>query len=119
MWSPSPSTLWREQVARWAERGWPVVEWPNTLPRMIPAVREFYAAVMERRLTHDGDPRLARHIANATIKEDSRGQRIVKQARGQKIDLAVCAVMADDVARSQLPEPVRVIDDIEIVYLNI
>jgi len=33
---------------------------------MIPAVRKFYAAVMERRLSRAGDPRLARHIANAT-----------------------------------------------------
>jgi phage terminase large subunit-like protein len=99
-------SLWREQMARWTERGWPVVEFPNILPRMIPAVREFYAAVIEKRLTHDGDPRLARHIANATIKEDSRGQRIVKQNRGQKIDLAVCAVMAWDRARNQPPEPV-------------
>jgi phage terminase large subunit-like protein len=85
---------------------------------MILAIREFYAAVIKRRLTHDGDPRLSRHIANATIKEDSRGQRIVKQARGQKIDLAVCAVMADDVARSRLPETPRVIDQIEVYWLN-
>lgn len=94
-------SLWREQVARWTQRGWPIIEFPNTLPRMIPAVREFYAAVVEKHLTHDGDPRLARHIANATVKEDSRGQRIAKKARGQKIDLAICAVMADDVARNR------------------
>jgi phage terminase large subunit-like protein len=82
-----------------------VVEWPNTLPRMTPACRDFYAAVVEQRLTHDGDPRLARHMANATIKEDGRGQRIVKQARGQKIDLAVCAAMAHDTASRHEPEP--------------
>lgn len=93
-------SLWREQAARWVERGWPVVEFPNTLPRMVPAVREFYAAATSAGLTHDGDPRLARHIANATVKEDSRGARIVKQARGQKIDLAICAVMAYDRART-------------------
>jgi hypothetical protein len=43
-------SLWREQIARWTDRGWPVVEWPNTLPRMIPACRDFYAAVVEQRL---------------------------------------------------------------------
>ena len=42
---------------------------------------------------------MARHIENATTKEDSRGVRIVKQARGQKIDLAICAFMGHDVAR--------------------
>ena len=103
---------WRAQATRWAERGWPVVEYPNVLARTVPAIREFYAAVVEsaeavkagqpekRRITHDGDPRMARHIANATTKEDSRGVRIVKQARGQKIDLAVCAFMAHDQART-------------------
>lgn len=102
---------WREQIARWSERGWNVIEFPNVLPRTIPAIREFYAAVVEsaeavraghpekRRITHDGDPRMARHIENATTKEDSRGVRIVKQARGQKIDLAICAFMGHDVAR--------------------
>lgn len=108
---------WREHIGRWRERGWVVLEFPNVLPRTIPAVREFYAAVTEsaeavraghserRRITHDGDPRMARHIANATTKEDSRGVRIVKQARGQKIDLAVCAFMGYDVARTSAPAP--------------
>ncbi len=44
-------SLWREQIARWTDRGWPVVERPNSLPRMIPACRDFYAAVVEKRLT--------------------------------------------------------------------
>lgn len=108
---------WRAQATRWRDRGWPVIEYPNTLPRTVPAIREFYAAVVEsaeavknghpekRRVTHDGDPRMARHIANATIKEDSRGQRIVKVARGQKIDLAICAFMAHDQARIQPEKP--------------
>jgi phage terminase large subunit-like protein len=109
-------SLWREQIARWVERGWPVVEFPNTLPRMVPAVREFYAAATGDGLTHDGDPRLARHIANATVKEDSRGARIVKQARGQKIDLAVCAVMAYDRAKIP-PEPVSVYESRTLTLL--
>ena len=100
-------SLWREQIARWTERGWPVVEFPNTLPRMIPATREFYAAATGDGLTHDGDPRLARHIANATTREDSRGVRLAKQARGQKIDAAVAAVMAFDRARVAAPPASR------------
>lgn len=107
---------WREHINRWRERGWNVIEFPNVLPRTVPAIREFYAAVTEsaeavraghpekRRITHDGDPRMARHIANATTKEDSRGVRIVKQARGQKIDLAVCAFMGYDAARVAPPQ---------------
>lgn len=81
----------------------PVVEWhTNSLRRMVPACQEFYTAVTEpgdeRRLTHDGDLRLARHVGNAVIKEDQHGPRIVKESKTspRKIDLAVAAVVAYD-----------------------
>lgn len=91
---------WREQLARWVEMGLPVIEWPtNSLQRMVPACSEFYRAVMEKRLSHDGNPTLARHIANAVIKEDRFGRRIVKDRASQKIDAAVAAVIAYDRAR--------------------
>jgi phage terminase large subunit-like protein len=63
---------------------------------MVPACQDFYTAVMEKTISHDGDERLASHIANAVLKEDRHGPRIVKEARGssRKIDLAVCAVGA-------------------------
>lgn len=100
---------WREQIARWGELGMPVVEWPsNSLARIVPAVKEFYRAVVEGRVTHDGDKRLARHLANATIKEDSRGARIVKRARGAKIDLAVAAIIGHDRAIAHMPADVQV-----------
>jgi phage terminase large subunit-like protein len=89
--------------------GFPILAWPtNSLARMVPACSEFYAAVMEKRLTHDGDPRLASHIANATLKEDRYGSRIVKEHKSskQKIDLAVCAVGAHDRARALAAAPV-------------
>lgn len=74
-----------------------IVSWPtNSLVRMVPACQEFYSAVIDKRLSHDGDPRLASHIANAILKEDRYGPRIIKEAKGspRKIDLAVCAVGA-------------------------
>lgn len=87
---------------RMEAEGYPITAWPtNSLARMVPACQEFYSAVVERRLTHDGDPRLAEHIANAVLKEDRHGPRIVKEAKSshRKIDLAVCAVGAHDRAR--------------------
>ncbi len=83
--------------ARLEAEGHRVIEWPtNSLARMVPACQEFYTAVMERTVTHDGDPRLAAHIGHAVLKEDHRGPRIVKEAKSsrRKIDLAVCAVGA-------------------------
>jgi len=88
--------------------GFPVVGWPtNSLQRMVPACAEFYEAVTDRRLTHDGDPRLAAHIANAVLKEDRYGPRIVKESKSsaRKIDLAVCAVGAHDRARYHASQP--------------
>lgn len=73
-----------------------IIEWPPSIARMVPACAEFYAAVIDKRLSHDGDPRLASHIANSVLKSDHRGERIVKEAKSstRKIDLAVCAVGA-------------------------
>jgi phage terminase large subunit-like protein len=100
---------WREQLLRWDDLGLPVTEWPtNVVSRMVPACRELHTAVVERRLSHDGDPRLARHVANATVKTDQAGARIVKSARGQRIDLAVAAVIAYDRARARPEEFPRV-----------
>jgi phage terminase large subunit-like protein len=88
--------------ARLEADGLPVVDWPtNALARMVPACQDFYTSVMERTVTHDGDPRLAAHIGHAVLKEDHRGPRIVKEAKSskRKIDLAVCAVGALSEAR--------------------
>nr|WP_165964994.1 terminase TerL endonuclease subunit [Mycobacterium eburneum] len=90
---------------RWArtyqvleDEGLPIVEYPQSATRMTPATQRFYEAVMNEGLTHSGDPRLGRHLANAVLKVDARGQRITKDAKNsaRKIDLAVAAVMAFD-----------------------
>lgn len=88
-----------------------IVKWPtNSLQRMVPACQEFYTAVMEKSLTHDGDERLAAHVGNAVLKEDAHGPRIVKEAKGspRKIDLAVCAVGALSEAQRLASVPVVV-----------
>lgn len=88
---------------RWARtyqilegEGLPVVEFPQSPQRMVPATQRFYEAVLNAGLTHSGDARLARHIDNCVIKTDQRGPRLMKDAKNspRKIDLAVAAVMA-------------------------
>lgn len=90
---------------RWArtyqvleDEGLPIVEYPNSPQRMVPATQRFYEAVVNRHLTHSGDARLARHIDNAVVKTDQRGTRINKDSRNspRKIDLTIAAVMAHD-----------------------
>lgn len=90
---------WSRTMAALEEEGWPIVEWNTSSPaRMVPACAKFYDAVMEQRVTHDGDPRLARHIDHCVLKTDGKGPRIVKEHKmsPRKIDLAVCAVVAHD-----------------------
>lgn len=93
---------WQRSMEALADRGVPIVEYPTSHPaRMVPACAAFYDAVMDGRLTHDGDPRLARHVANAVLKRDAKGPRITKEHKSssRKIDLAVAAVIAYDRAR--------------------
>lgn len=88
---------------RWARsyqvleaEGLPVVEFPQNASRMVPATQRFHEAVANHALTHDGDPRLARHISNCVLKIDQRGSRLAKETKWsqRRIDLAVAAVMA-------------------------
>ena len=83
------------------EEGYPVVEVPTNGNRMVSPTKAFFDAVMDKELSHNGDPALARHVANTQLKQDSRGSRITKEHRGSKrhIDLTVAAVIAVGRAR--------------------
>lgn len=90
---------------RWARtyqvlegEGLPIVEYPQSPARMVPATQRFYEAVLNGGLTHSDDPRLARHVENTVLKVDARGARLSKETKAspRKIDLTVAAVMAYD-----------------------
>ena len=68
----------------------------RTPPAWAPATARFYALVVDGELTHDGSSGLARHVANAILREDSRGARLAKEHKDspRRIDAAVAAVMA-------------------------
>jgi phage terminase large subunit-like protein len=74
----------------------PVHEFFQTAARMGPATARAYQMIVDQLLTHDGDPRLARHVANAVLRTDSRGARLSKESKDSKrrIDGAVAMVMA-------------------------
>jgi phage terminase large subunit-like protein len=89
---------WQRSLELLDGEGIPTVEYPQSPARMGPATARFYSAVVDRLLSHDGNPALARHVANAVLKEDSRGARLSKEHKDSKrrIDAAVAAVMAFD-----------------------
>ncbi len=95
--------LWLDAAEELEEEGLPIVVFPQTIQRMGPATQRFYELVVDQGISHDGDPRLARHIANAVLKRDARGARITKPKPDSplKIDLGVCAMMGVDRASWQ------------------
>lgn len=85
--------------------GLALYEWPQTDQHMCPATQALYEAIIDRRLAHDGDPAMARHIKAAKVKTTPRGgQRLVKSEKGRKIDAAIALVMAIGVMEKR-PDP--------------
>lgn len=87
---------WTRTLQALESEGLPVVEFPHSPARLTAATSDLYRGCVDGELTHSGDPRLARHVANATVVEDSRGARIAKERKHstRRIDLAACLVMA-------------------------
>lgn len=100
--------------ARWArtyqvleEEGLPVVEFPQSPQRMVPATQRFFEGVMNQTITHSGDSRLARHVGNAVVRNTAKGFMIFKETKGspRKIDLAVASIVALDRACASPERP--------------
>jgi phage terminase large subunit-like protein len=91
---------WEREVEEWtAEYGSRVLAFDTAVyERMAPAVGRLHDAVVDSQMTHDGDPVLARHIANARVKETRWGLVITKEHKDspRRIDAAVAAVLAHD-----------------------
>lgn len=64
---------WQRSLQALDSEGIPVIEYPQSPARMLPATSRFYQAVTNGGLTHSGDPLLARHIRNCVLREDARG----------------------------------------------
>ena len=87
------------------EEGMPVVSYPNTAERMVPATAKFYEAVMNSSFTHSGHEALNRHVANSMTKTSSRGLMIQKANSKKKIDACVAAIFSYD--RATVPKPTK------------
>jgi phage terminase large subunit-like protein len=97
--------LWRSELDEWSRKYGEgiVLSFPtNSARRLGPAVDRFRVAVAEGTLTHNGDPDLARHVANARLvagpgRAADDGHRLYaleKAGPGRLIDAAVAAVLA-------------------------
>lgn len=98
-----------------------VMQWfTNSRNRMASALENYETAIKEGKLSHDGDPRLARHLANARRKnldgfrsEEGRPLWLIQKERPdslKKIDAAMAAVLSweariDAIAAGALIQP--------------
>jgi phage terminase large subunit-like protein len=101
---------WREAINRWAKRygSERVLEYPSYIvSRMAPATDGLATAVRQGQVTHDGNPVLAQHVANARAKNTQVGDVIVKDRKSspRKIDSAVTSIMAFGRAHWHLQHP--------------
>jgi phage terminase large subunit-like protein len=102
--------IWQDSLEELEAEGIPIVVFPQTMSRMNGATqRLFEMIVTNQTISHDGNPALARHLENTQLRVDSRGSRLVKDAKSspRKIDLAVATVMAVDRAAYWLNEPLE------------
>ena len=95
---------WQTDLQQWQdEHGDAVTVFDTRLAAFGVALDDFFAAVVNGDITHDGDPRFAAHLHNAVYSQSGRGSRINKDHPDspRKIDLAVCAAGALARARFQ------------------
>lgn len=104
---------WRSEIEGWSAR-WPgrVVEYNTAAAqRMGPATDRLYQAVAEQTITHDGDERLAAHVAHCIAKATPHGDVVTKDKRmsTRKIDAAIAAIIAADRAAFHTAKPRRTV----------
>ncbi len=101
---------WRfGQAAQELEReGIPVVAFPQTDARMIPASDRLYRAIIEKRLVLPDHEELRQHAATAIARHSRRGWRLDKTDRADSIDSVIALCMALERAEHK-PEPVALL----------
>lgn len=90
---------WQDIVGRWYEENEGVVEefWTNQKLKYAKATEEFETAVYSKRLVHDGDATLTRHIGNCLTEELVSGMVIPRKASTHSeyyISAAEAAILA-------------------------
>jgi phage terminase large subunit-like protein len=90
-----------------ADDGLPMVEFPQSPQRMVPAIGTMYEAIVNSQIAHDGDPMFTDQILSAVPRQTDGGLRLSKGKSKRKIDAAIaCALAVDRATRKPTEEPV-------------
>ncbi len=92
--------LWQSDLEILLDEGYPIVEFPQRGQEMIEATQRLYEDITRLLFEHDGDPTLAKHVANAWVKDELQ-PRIQKESLSSRnyVDAAVAMVMASQRAK--------------------
>ena len=100
---------------RLEEAGAPMVEFPQTNARMVPACQLLHEVIADRRLRHGADPVARSHALAAVVAETEMGLRIRKTASRDRIDALIALAMAISVVDSTPAQRRSVYEDSDLV----
>jgi phage terminase large subunit-like protein len=97
------------------DRGVPMVNFPQTHSRMIPACGNAYDLIANGRVRHDGDTTFTDQVMSAAQRITDMGWRLSKGRSKRKIDSCIAMVMMLD--RITAPDPESNEPDVAIINL--
>lgn len=87
-----------------SDEGLPLIEVPQSLERMTPAIGSVFEAIKRAELSHDGTPVVTEQVLNAVARFNDRGFTLAKGKSRGRIDAAIAMALAVDLALRQ-PSP--------------
>lgn len=87
-----------------ADDGYPMVEFPQSSARMVPACGTLYEMIVNGTIAHNNDPVMVDQILSATPRSTDQGWRLSKGKSKRKIDAAIAMAMAVDRATRRQDE---------------
>ena len=97
------------------DRGVPMVNFPQTHSRMIPACGNAYDLIANTKIRHDGNPTFTDQVLSAAQRTTDMGWRLSKGRSKRKIDSCIAMVMMLD--RITAPDPESNEPDVAIINL--
>jgi len=88
-----------------SDDGLPMVEFPQSGSRMIPACGNAYEMIVNRKIAHDGSPTFTDQVLSAAQRMTDTGWRLSKGKSKRKIDACIAMVIALDRATTKPVTP--------------
>jgi phage terminase large subunit-like protein len=87
-----------------SDDGFPMVEFPQSAARMVPACGTLYEMIVNGTIAHNNDPVMVDQVLSATPRSTDQGWRLSKGKSKRKIDAAIAMAMAVDRATRRQDE---------------